>query len=274
MSLRCWLLRDPLKAFRHSVSLIARYLRDRLSHPRGTRLVLGNSLTAQLLQSAADKGATLWSGTRSCRLLQSQARIVGVELQQDERTLSVQANRGVILATGGFPGDADLLRTQLPHADLHYSVPPATNSGDGIRLGIAAGGYLDDINDDSAFWTPVSVMKRADGKLEKFPHLITDRSKPGLIAVNQLGRRFVNEAASYHDFVRGMHREHEHTPAIPSFLICDARFIRKYGLGMVRPGPGPHGRFVRAGYLIRARACANWPMRCSIPARCAREDGG
>ena len=37
-----------------------------------------------------------------------------------------------------------------------------------------------------------------------FPHLVLDRAKPGLIAVNSAGRRFVNEAASYHDFVLAM----------------------------------------------------------------------
>ena len=33
----------------------------------------------------------------------------------------------------------------------------------GIAIGVAAGGRLDDINLDSAFWTPVSVMTRPDG---------------------------------------------------------------------------------------------------------------
>ena len=261
-----------LQAFRHSAGLIVRYLRDRLSHPRGTRLVLGNSLAAQLLQSAAEQGAILSSDTKVLQLLQTQGRIVGVEVQrQDGRVLNICAQRGVVLATGGFPGDAEMLRTQLPNVDQHYSIPPVTNCGDGIRLGMSVGGYLDDINEDSAFWTPVSVMKNADGKLEKFPHLITDRSKPGLIAVNQQGRRFVNEAASYHDFVRAMHREHERTPAIPSFLICDARFIRKYGLGMVRPGPLPHGRFVRAGYLVRSESLRELARALSLPAEALEE---
>ena len=31
-----------------------------------------------------------------------------------------------------------------------------------------------------------------------------DRAKPGLLAVDATGRRFVNEANSYHDFVDGM----------------------------------------------------------------------
>ena len=49
-------------------------------------------------------------------------------------------------------------------------------------------------------------MKQPDGHLSVFPHIMLDRAKPGLIAVNGAGRRFVNEANSYHDFVEGMLR--------------------------------------------------------------------
>ena len=42
-----------------------------------------------------------------------------------------------------------------------------------------------------------------------YPHLAMDRAKPGLIAVNAAGHRFVNEAVSYHDFVEAMYRAHE-----------------------------------------------------------------
>ncbi|ENQ3159641.1 FAD-dependent oxidoreductase [Pseudomonas aeruginosa] len=43
---------------------------------------------------------------------------------------------------------------------------------------------------------------RALGERERFPHLVTDRAKPGVIAVNLAGQRFVNESDSYHPFVQ------------------------------------------------------------------------
>ena len=67
-----------------------------------------------------------------------------------------------------------------------------------------------------------------------FPHLVLDRAKPGLIAVNAAGRRFVNEAASY--FVLAMFESNKVDRSIPAWLICDAAFIAKYGLGVVYPG--------------------------------------
>lgn len=74
----------------------------------------------------------------------------------------------------------------------------------------------------------------------------------GLIAVNAGGRRFVNEACSYHDFVLAMFESHKTVPTIPAWLICDAAFIRKYGLGAVHPGAGNLARLARSGYLVSA----------------------
>ncbi len=42
------------------------------------------------------------------------------------------------------------------------------------------------------------------------------------------------------------------SPAIPGYLICDAAFIKKYGLGLVYPGAGNLSRLLQAGYLKRA----------------------
>ena len=79
-----------------------------------------------------------------------------------------------------------------------------------------------------------------------------DRAKPGLIAVNSAGRRFVNEASSYHDFVLAMFESHKTASTMPAWLICDADFIRTYGLGAVYPGHRNVESFVEAGYLVSA----------------------
>ena len=45
-----------------------------------------------------------------------------------------------------------------------------------------------------------------------------------------------------------MHR----AKVVPAFLICDHRFLRKYGFGMVKPAPFPYRSFIERGYLTRA----------------------
>jgi succinate dehydrogenase/fumarate reductase flavoprotein subunit len=94
----------------------------------------------------------------------------------------------------------------------------------------------------------VSVRTRADGSTAVFPHLVLDRGKPGLIAVDKGGRRFVSEAINYHAFVEAMYA----AQAVPCHLICDDAFMVKYGLGMVRPRRMNLRRAVAEGYVLRA----------------------
>jgi succinate dehydrogenase/fumarate reductase flavoprotein subunit len=97
---------------------------------------------------------------------------------------------------------------------------------------------------------PVSRVPYADGSFGVYPHSF-ERGKPGVIAVSAGGRRFVNESAPYHDFVGAMIGAREPGRPAAAFLICDARFIRRYGLGMAKPFPIPLGPYLRSGYLVR-----------------------
>lgn len=249
-----------------TAKLLLRYGLDRLKHPRGTRLLMGNALAARLVKSALDRGIELRENHAARSLIRSDERVTGVVVEGPAGETRLHARRGVVFATGGFPGSDSMRAAHLPHAATHFSMAPAENTGDGIRLGVEAGGRLSEENIGNAFWTPVSLLKNPDGTTTRFPHLILDRAKPGLIAVDQSGQRFVNEANSYHDFVEAMHRRHESTPAIPAFLVADSAFVRKYGLGLVRPGSGSHQRFIDAGYLLTGNSINELANRMGVPA--------
>ena len=123
------------------------------------------------------------------------------------------------------------------------------------------------MNDDHAqpaFWSPVSATPWVAGGCGAFPHLSLDRAKPGLIAVNAAGRRFVDEALSYHEFVMGMHRSHVDVPTIPAWLVCDRAFISKYGLGRVPPGRRSLRRFAANGYLVEAATLDELARRIAV----------
>ena len=65
------------------------------------------------------------------------------------------------------------------------------------------------------------------------PHLVTDRAKPGVIAVNQRAVRFVNESSSYHHFASAMQDAAENAPV----FTLRRRAMKRYGLGLARPAP-------------------------------------
>jgi succinate dehydrogenase/fumarate reductase flavoprotein subunit len=85
-----------------------------------------------------------------------------------------------------------------------------------------------------------------------FPHLVLDRGKPGVIAVDYQGNRFASEARDYHRFAQAMLARAEKGDSRPCFLICDDAFIAKYGLGMVRPRRLNLRAAIAEGYATRA----------------------
>lgn len=250
-----------LANFKHSAKLLLQYGRDRLRHPRGTRLLMGNALAGRLLKSARLAGIDLRTRTAAGSLIQNQDAVVGLTVKGPQGERRIGARRGVVLASGGFPANAAMRSEHMPHAEVHRSMAPATDTGDGINLGLSIGGRLRDDNIGAAFWTPVSVLRKPDGSEVQFPHLILDRAKPGLIAVDGRGNRFVNEATSYHGFVEAMHA----SGAVPAFLICDSVFLRKYGLGLVHPGLKTPKAFVEAGYLFEGDSIAALADRIGVP---------
>ena len=119
----------------------------------------------------------------------------------------------------------------------------------------ALGGEVVKDYPNAGAWAPTSLVPRKDGTKGPFPHFI-DRGKPGVIAVSRAGRRFVNEANSYHDFVQGMECACPSDQPAEAFLIADHRTIRKYGLGHVKPAPLPLQPSIRSGYLMRGNTLA------------------
>jgi succinate dehydrogenase/fumarate reductase flavoprotein subunit len=233
--------------------LLARYAADRTRFHRGTYLVLGNALAARLLKSLLELGVLIRLDTTITRLVQQGGRVTGVEVRDASGTkATIRARRGVILAAGGFSHSSRLRARWLPAEAGEASAAAEGNSGDGLDLGMAAGGVVAETNPNNAFWTPVSKFVRSDGRRGVYPHTVTDRGKPGMLAVNKAGKRFTNEANSYHEFVQAMFRAHNQGPAIPAHLLCDSRALWKYGLGAVRPMTLRLGSYRRSGYLLEA----------------------
>lgn len=256
-----------IASFVHSASLVLRYLTDRLRFSRGTRLVMGNALVARLFYSLRRNDVPVLFGAALDDIVREQDRVVGAVLDTGSGPLRVRASKGIVLATGGFAHNQRFREAFMPSPVPPHSLAVAENTGDGLRLGETVGAKVDaESHQSSAFWTPVSVTRRADGTTGLFPHLSLDRAKPGLIAVNAAGRRFVNEGASYHDFVEAMYRAHEVTPSIPAYLVCDSTFVRKYGLGVIHPGTRNLTSFERSGYATCANSLEDLAQKLGIDA--------
>ena len=240
-------------SFVYASKLFLRYAADLFRYSRGTRLVMGNALVARLYCSLLKRNIALLFGASIEELIMDGSAVVGAVVATEQGRLRIGARRGVVLATGGFAHHAAMREEFMPSAGRPLSFASEMNTGDGVSIGRQIGALVaKEHNETSAIWTPVSLTRRADGTRGLFPHFGMDRAKPGIIAVNKSGRRFLNEAISYHDFVLEMFRTQSVTADQPCYLICDREFIRKYGLGVIRPGSTDIDRYVTDGYLASA----------------------
>ena len=245
--------------------LFARYALDRARHARGTRVSNGNALVARLAKTLFERSIPLWLSSPVRALTTRDGAVTGAVVAREGGDVTVTA-RGVVLACGGFPHDEELKRRHYPHVAAgkqHQSAAPATNTGDGIRLGQSAGGAFVETQAQPAAWTPVSLVPQRDGTPVPFPHFV-DRGKPGVIAVDRRGKRFVSEARSYHDFTPAMIEACRDDAAVEAFLVADHRAFRLYGLGAAPPAPAPFKPFLRSGYLVSAPTLAELAHQLKI----------
>src|SRR5262245_52030693 len=91
-------------SFRKAVSLVWRQARDRLSHRRGTRLLMGNALAARLLMSLKAQKVPIRLNAALRELIIEDGRVTGAVVGNNGKAQRITARRGVILATGGFGG--------------------------------------------------------------------------------------------------------------------------------------------------------------------------
>lgn len=213
---------------------------------------MGNALVGRFLASLEAWHVPIVMETETVGFLRDEDGIGGVVLRSFGVERRVGADAAVVLAAGGF-GRHLQRRVAMLHTPIPEHSPTAPGAEGALQdLAIGLGAHIGADNQDNAFWAPVSLRRRDDGSMAVFPHFVLDRSKPGTVCVDQAGRRFTNESASYHRFARAMFEANRSSPCIPCYLIADALAVRRYGLGMVRMRTRDLSPFLRDGYLVEA----------------------
>lgn len=237
--------------FLQVMGMFLRYGMDRLKYERGTDIGAGNALVARYLYSLRHRKADIWTNAPLKELIVENRRVTGAIVTREGRTLKVGARYGVVLATGGFAHNEQLrdeLSAQFPH-EISFASPG--NTGDGISAGRVVGGAIDSDLGSSGYWQPASGKLREDGTFEGVMYGYLDRGRPGVIAVDKDGRRFVNEANSYHDVAMAMFGAGFGKGNYFHF-VCDREFVWHHGLGKIRPFRRSLRKHAETGYVTVA----------------------
>lgn len=256
------------RSLMHVSKRFSRHLLDLAIHGRALQLVNGVALVARLAKSAEDLGVLLWESAAARQLIQDQGRVSGAVIETTRGPIRIHARKAVVLAAGGFANDVERRKALFPRTPTgheHLALPPLGANGDGLRLGESVGGQVADDLHSPVAWAPVSRVPHTDGSIGHFPHII-DRAKPGIIGVLADGKRFVNEADGYYDYVSAMVAQ---APGdkVESWLICSHAFQRRYGLGISRPFPLPVQPLINSGYLKTGDSLEALARACGIDAQ-------
>ena len=195
-----------------------------LKKRKPSTLALGEALVGGLRKGLIDMGVQLFLSHRAVKLLQDKGEVTGVEVQAGGGKRRVTARSGVILAAGGFEWNQRMKRAYLC-APSENSAGCRTNTGDGVAMGMRAGGGTSLM--EEAWWFTL-ILKPG----EKLGRLATsERTLPGSIMVNSKGKRFANEAMNYSDLTKEMLASDPVTyelENVPAYLVFDSAYLSKY----------------------------------------------
>ena len=165
----------------------------------------------------------------------SDGRITGIIAQstEDDHFIRYNANKGVLLACGGFPGNPYMMEKLDPlgtSVTTACSYSPA-DKGYGIRAAVWAGANLDKEAAPMLFDRGI-VAPGVDGGYVASDSAFGGKAFPGpirqynpgtqpFLKVNRNGERFANESSPYNDIVYAA----AHQPGRVYAQICDANVL-------------------------------------------------
>ena len=211
-------------------------------------LMRGRGLVASLLHAGRKLGrVTPLLRTSAVKLLKERDRVIGVEVERDGVREQHMARLGVVLATGGFEWNAQMVRGFLGIPQLTPASPP-TGLGLGLGLALEAGAAISNMT--NAWW---DVVMHEPGQIyDGKPYYQTTtlwRGRAGTMMVNRHGRRFVNESMNYSDMGVIMKAfdplAYEH-PNMPSYILFDAALRENFRIGSLNPGTADPDWLIRA----------------------------
>ncbi|WP_284139140.1 FAD-dependent oxidoreductase [Virgibacillus sp. LDC-1] len=195
---------DPTKA---DFNLIAERMENNIA-------TMGRSLVGALLKACLDRGIEIITETPAKELIQNDhGEIVGVRAEQHGKSIYFAARKGVVIASGGFEWNKQLVRTFLKGEVTHPMSPPG-NEGDGLIMAMEAGAALGNMSE--AWWSPAMVDPTIEYQGHVFNQTGSGRGLAHSIIVNKHGKRFVNEGATYMDMPKSFYAHDAVTQSLPN----------------------------------------------------------
>jgi 3-oxosteroid 1-dehydrogenase len=197
----------------------------------------GAGLAAHLLKAALDRKVECWMNSPAVKLIIDNGKVLGATVSTADGEQQVRARRGVLLATGGYDWNEDMVKHYETLPDSGSMCPP-TVEGDHLVMAAEAGAMP--VAARAATQTPIFIGYKVPGEevYQRPSYRMMIPGAPHSIVVNRQGRRFANDSF-YPDVATKVGRFDGQQQGLvnwPAWLVFDQPMLDKYGLLPFFPG--------------------------------------
>ena len=224
--------------------------------PPGTRILVrdrrdkdmrgkGVGLVTHFVKALLARDVPIHLGVEVDRLTVEGGRVTGVRSPTAHRC---RREKGVVLATGGYEWNAELMRDFDPIPRLQPLSPPSS-TGDGLIMGAEIGAAIRRIQNNLSVMLGFHLVPDEPGR-EPIQCMagISEMCSPHTVVVNKAGKRFADESY-FQSVVPALRKfdtlKHDYAN-LPCFLIFDRQFAASYSLAHLPVGTAVPASVARA----------------------------
>lgn len=186
----------------------------------------GSLIIGQIEEWLRARKVPLLTDTKVEKLITQGNRVIGVEVSRESGTKRIRARQGVVMASGGYAHNVELVQRHQPQLYGSCALPGST--GDFIPMAASVGAQMGNLG--TAWRTQVIADEAFDNRMIGQGTFFL----PGdsMMVVNKYGHRVMNEKRDYNDrtavhFVYDP--VHEDYPNQLLFMLFDSRTLDAYG---------------------------------------------
>ncbi len=224
-------------------------VRDTLARPGGhygyrtyvTKNQVGSDITEVQKKILAGTDAVVELDTKMVEIYRTRDeanRVVGIRVATADGYKTIEAKKGVILATGGFSANVEMRETQVPYltAEIPTTNNVAVSTGEGIYLAQAIGANTTQMSNIQRY----PFADPSNGVLDKYAVWPFTGPSYGVVYVDYTGNRYVNE---------GERRDVCANAAVKSGFISTYCIFTEKVAGFVKPEEIAQG--VESGRILK-----------------------
>ena len=219
----------------------------------------GRALLGRLLVALGETDAVLQRETGLDSLVVEDGRVAGALCSTPEGPRRIRAERGVLLAAGGFERNPEMRERYGVGGAAGWSLGAPGNTGSALGAAIAAGAATELL--DEAWWAPGLALPDGSASFRLF-----ERGKPGGLIVNSAGERFADETWPYDRLGRAIVAGDREGPShVPCWLVVDQTHVDAYGFATGKPGAPIGEEWRSSGAVLTAPTLRELAQRTGLP---------